>query len=136
LSWLKRAKISVGVYTLSKENFVARRMLYLWRYALSGSLVLKQIMYCVLIYRKIWSILDLILVIVKTWSAVLRLRCFDKCVRFRLFDIMFRYDLLWRICVGLYTRTVNIVSHSIIFCKLSSKTRQQFVFGNTLFNCF
>jgi hypothetical protein len=29
LSWLKRAKISVGVYTLSKENFVARRMLYL-----------------------------------------------------------------------------------------------------------
>ena len=23
-----------------------------------------------------------------------RLQCFDKCARFRLFDIMFRYDLL------------------------------------------
>ena len=75
-----------------------------------------------------------------------RLQCFDKCARFRLFDIMFRYDLLWRSCVGLYTRTENIVSHSITFCKLSSKTHQQFVsnrkhtlklflIGNKLLKC-
>ena len=73
----KRAKISVGVYTVEV------------------SLVLKQIKYvlCIFLPENL----------VKTGFNFgycenminsVRLQCFDKCARFRLFDIMFRYDLL------------------------------------------